>query len=287
VDPGRPLRLVVHPFDHREHDGRGFRIGTPRLTAGQGVRVALIDTGVARDHPDVVVAAGRNCVTGEDPADYGPNGHEHGTHVAGIVGGRGRAPTGSRVAPGAERCEATAFGGATAEGGFAMPKAPARPCRTGVTSSTSARRRRCRPGDQAVGERPRNPGCRGGAAGNDGRAPVAFRPTCPTSSPSPAGPDGDVSRTRAERPSGGALRATADFVAAVLQHRRHRRDRSGVGIVSTVPGGYLDLDGTSMACPFVTGILARTLSGNRRLRASPQPSRPPGCWPSCIGGPGR
>ncbi len=35
VDPGRPLRLAVHPFDHREPDGRGFRVGTPRLTAGR------------------------------------------------------------------------------------------------------------------------------------------------------------------------------------------------------------------------------------------------------------
>ena len=34
----------------------------------------------------------------------------------------------------------------------------------------------------------------------------------------------------------------------------------GVGIISTVPGGYGVMSGTSMACPAVTGFAARTLS---------------------------
>ena len=35
----------------------------------------------------------------------------------------------------------------------------------------------------------------------------------------------------------------------------------GVGVVSTVPGGYAPMSGTSMACPAVTGFTARILSG--------------------------
>ena len=35
----------------------------------------------------------------------------------------------------------------------------------------------------------------------------------------------------------------------------------GVGIISTVPGGYVVMDGTSMASPAAVGIAARILAG--------------------------
>ena len=178
VDPGRPLRLAVHPFDHRQPDGRGFRVGTPRLTAGQGVRVALVDTGVARDHPDIVVAGGRNCVTGEDPADYGPNGHEHGTHVAGIVAGRGRAPSGRRgVAPGAELHSYRAFGQGQGEAtSFAIAKALDAAVQDGCdVVNLSLGGGGADPVVRAAVEEAQESGLIVvAAAGNDGRAPVAF-----------------------------------------------------------------------------------------------------------------
>jgi len=40
--------------------------------------------------------------------------------------------------------------------------------------------------------------------------------------------------------------------------------------VSTVPGGYVDLDGTSMAAPVVTGVVARVLASSRSLRHRPR-----------------
>ena len=39
----------------------------------------------------------------------------------------------------------------------------------------------------------------------------------------------------------------------------------GSGIISTVPGGYGVMSGTSMACPAVTGIAARLLARNQEL----------------------
>jgi subtilisin family serine protease len=59
---------------------------------GAGVYVAIIDTGIDKDHPDLIanIAGGRNFVSGKGkdkmPApDAWDDGHGHGTHCAGVV----------------------------------------------------------------------------------------------------------------------------------------------------------------------------------------------------------
>ncbi|WP_158290521.1 S8 family peptidase [Halobacillus salinus] len=49
---------------------------------GEGVKVAVIDTGVDKDHPDLNIAGGKNFVEGS--SDYDDQ-NGHGTHVAGII----------------------------------------------------------------------------------------------------------------------------------------------------------------------------------------------------------
>ena len=61
------------------------------------VDVAVIDTGIDVDHPDLNVVGGRNCSTGRSYND----GHGHGTHVAGSAAARDNTIGVVGVAPGA------------------------------------------------------------------------------------------------------------------------------------------------------------------------------------------
>lgn len=62
------------------------------------VDVAIIDTGIDVDHPDLNVVGGRNCVRGPNTFD---DGNGHGTHVAGTVAAKDDGNGVVGVAPGA------------------------------------------------------------------------------------------------------------------------------------------------------------------------------------------
>ncbi|MFJ2241377.1 S8 family peptidase [Streptomyces sp. NPDC087859] len=82
------------------------QIGAPTVwqtgAHGEGVKVAILDTGVDRTHPDLAGRVTETANFSSSPTTDDPFGH--GTHVASIVGGSGAASDGTRkgVAPGAE-----------------------------------------------------------------------------------------------------------------------------------------------------------------------------------------
>ncbi|WP_080241123.1 S8 family serine peptidase [Spirosoma rigui] len=240
-------------------------------SAGRGVKVGVIDTG-AGPHPDLTLAGGACTVTGENPTDFADV-DEHGTHVSGIIGARGTAPTGIRgVAPGVDLYMYRVFSkGNPGASNFAIIKAIEQAVKDGcdvINMSLGGG-----PPDDATEDAITFAHENGTicfvATGNDGRQPVSFPasfslslavgamgrkgtfPANTTDAPNVAAPYGTDRKNFVAEFSN--IGNEVDFIAP------------GVGILSSVPGGYAPLSGTSMACPMAAGVAARLISSNKTI----------------------
>jgi len=113
------------------------------------------------------------------------------------------------------------------------------------------------------------------ASGNDNRSPVSF----PASASPPAiavsamgrkgtFPAGTTGDDAVAKPFGTDPK---NFIAAFSNIGPEiDLTSTGVGIISTVPGGHLPMDGTSMATPAVSGFAARLLSGMQNILTMPR-----------------
>jgi subtilisin len=270
------LTVELEPLDLGTTDSlRHFH--TIGGSSGSGVKVGIIDSGVDALHADLQVAGGLGCVPGSSESEFGPSG-PHGTHVAGIIAGRGNSPTGMRgVAPEAEIFSYRVFDDTPSSGSnFALVKAIRRGVADGchllnMSLSFDHDENTGLPQvDDAVKDAIAEAHLAGvvvvAAAGNDGRKPVSF----------PALDDLVIAVSAVGRKGTfpGKSSESGDVVApfgtdsknflAAFSNVGIELDAAGagVGVVSTVPGGYAPMSGTSMACPAVTGVLARLLSGS-------------------------
>ena len=231
-----------------------------RAVRGDDVVIAVVDTGVDLDHPDLVdkLVPGIDIVDGDDtPQDT--NGH--GTHVAGIaaattgngIGVAGTAP-GARIMPvrvlgtdgtGTDEGIAQGIDWAVANGADVVNLSLGE---TGVLSRIS----KGGPLNTSI----RNAAAQGvvviTAAGNEGTVKRNYRAGTPTLVVNATNPAGQL----AQFSNSGDLRSVA---------------APGVQILSTAPTeptslwpsgsrGYELLDGTSMATPIVSGLAALLLS---------------------------
>lgn len=268
VRTAEDLQIQLEPLDLNRQDVLRYFYGGTGRESGGGVTVGVLDTGVDLEHPDLSVAGGENTVPGEDPADYGPSGEEHGTHVAGIIAAGGQGGTGVRgVAAGVSLRSYRVFAeGELGASNYAILKAIDRAVADGcdlLNISLSGGL-----ADAATRSAVEDARSRGAlcvvAAGNDGRGPVGF----PASHPLAVGvsgmgrlglfPPGAIEAGDVAAPYGSD---PLDFVAQ-FSNVGPEIDLigPGVGVISTVPGGYAPMSGTSMACPAVTGAAAVLLS---------------------------
>lgn len=265
------LTLACVPIDLAASDVRGA-LGLEGADGdGAGVKVAVVDTGVSK-HRDLRISGGRNVVKGERANAYGDL-LGHGTHVAGVIAGRGQPGQGVRgAAPDVELHVYRVFGkGHDTALSFNIAKGIRQAVDDGCdlinlslggdTDIPDVLREIHRASAMGVV-------CLA-ATGNDYRGPVSYPARYSSvlavsafgrkgTWPARAAQDLEVAKPLGKDPK--------NFMAAFSNVGSEvKLTGPGVGVVSTYPGGYAVMDGTSMACPVLTGVLARQLGRNHKI----------------------
>jgi subtilisin len=281
--------ILLDPIDLSFKDCLRFFYGNAADGVGHGVTVGVIDSGVDLHHPDLNVSGGLNTVAGESPTDFGDSGGEHhGTHVAGIIAARGMPPTGIRgLAPAVTLRSYRVFGqDADGASNFAIAKAIDAAVADGCDllnmslGEPALDPSQPLPSDDEVLSSAIADARAGGAlvlvaAGNDGDA-VGFPASDPRALaiaamgrlgtfPDGSEPVGSVGKPLVKQNFFATFSNRGPEIGLI---------GPGVGVISTIVGGYAIMSGTSMACPSVTGVAALLLSGQAAILAmSPNQSR--------------
>jgi subtilisin len=271
------IQIRVAPLTMPFTDSVRNYYSSTNFVSGTGVKVGVLDTGCG-PHADLnLAAASRNTVTGEPASQY-QDGHHHGTHVAGLIGGRGTAANGIRgVAPDVpiHAYRVFAQGGAGASN-YAILKAMIFAANDGcdiINLSLGGG-----PHNEVVEEAildARNQGMLVViAAGNDYRGavrfPAAYRGAMAVSAMGRAGtfPPGSAEELQIVRPPS----ATVDPDEFIAHFSNVGTQVSvtapGVGAISTLPNDKIGvLSGTSMAAPVIAGAAACLLSQDQTIYA--------------------
>jgi subtilisin family serine protease len=243
---------------------------------GAGVRVAVLDTGVDPDHPDVTLAPGGWAEFDTDGVrvesePYDPNRNGHGTHVSATVAGGNTSGTAIGVAPDAELLHAKTFA-ADGTGTFRQVAAGVQWAIendadvVGMSFGTATQR------EQVFADLIRTAEAAGvtvvAASGNSG-AGTSGSPGDVYESMTVGAIDNDGSVasfsggdviSRTEWPTPPASWPDTYVVPDVVA--------PGVDVLSAVPGGgYARLSGTSMATPHAAGVAALVIAAAQQTES--------------------
>lgn len=265
----QPLSALLPRFPQQQMLGWGQELmglaQVPTNLNGQGVKIAIIDSGCDNTHPQLThIRQGFDLTNPDDPNGWTRDEISHGTHCAGVIAGLADDRQGIRgFAPGAEVLVLKVFPG----GRFSNLIDALDLCIERQVDVVN-----CSLGSGQVSEivqrkmeeaRQKGVACIV-AAGNSG-GPVQFPATLPGVLAVSA--IGQERRYPADSYHAQAL--MPEFIAAngVFPAKfscfgpQVRVSGPGVAIVSTVPGGgYAAWDGTSMAAPHLTGLAALVLA---------------------------
>jgi subtilisin family serine protease len=266
------MEAALDVIDISFEDSLRYFYKSKKLPSGSAsITVGVLDTGVG-PHPDLVLAGGLNCVQGEPDTDFHDD-DGHGSHVAGIIAANGKLPTGiAGISPGVKLRSYRIFGKNSDDASnFAIIKA-----------IDQAVEDKCDILNMSFGGGPIDPAVQEAiadafdkgticfvATGNEERDvvnyPAAYAQSLAVTAMGRVGlyPDGSPHTETVAKPSG---KDRKNYVASFSNVGSEVDFTApGVAIISTVPGGYAAMDGTSMACPAATGIAARYLSAKKEI----------------------
>ncbi|XXX76133.1 S8 family serine peptidase [Sorangium sp. So ce134] len=240
---------------------------------GRAIKVAIIDSGIAR-HPSLPdVKRGKNFILGEDPSAWDRDQDGHGTHCAGIVAALARDGSTWGYAPEVELHAYRVFGGPDG-GGWASDIAAAvrEATRSGCDLINLSVASHAPSGlvRRAIEEAVEAGVVCTAAAGNEG-GEVAYPARLPgVLAVSAIGKTETypVGTLHGDAREGGAKKGGWFLASFSNRGPEVAFAGPGVAVTSTLPGGFGAWDGTSMACAHATGLAAIALDTMMR-EASP------------------